>query len=475
MASSTNSSAVNVKASSCFRVFAKAQNLHFTRQTFVWYRLMFWTKKTSSPPPRWRRARSASSPSASRSSVFINATPSSNSSRSAASTFSRIGASVSSVSRTAMRRLPFPIDHCVSQGLELVAVQFAVETRPGAPSVVEVHLASLLESAGCGDAHEGAVQGAPGECVPDDRITLRGKEERQGRRPVAEVGAGDLAGLDRGARAVEDVVGDLEGDPEREPVLAGAPAEAARRLEQLPRLERAAFEVRLDRGRRVTRLRPLQRLAACEAERRVGEDLDGGCVARRAQLGEGAREEVVAGRAGCGWAVHRPRGRLATAEVGAVDQVVVDERRHVHELDGDPRRERRRPSRRRGEEDERRTQPFTAGPERLVAHRRHEAGMGRDGACQPFLERVEVVVEPRHRTDVLEACGHAAPASPPWRATIPPAKSRNSTPSKPQRPSRSARSSGPGKRRTLAGRYVYAAPPGRRRPSSGTTRSNQSL
>ena len=34
--SSTSSSVVSVYACSCFRVAANAQNLHFTRQTFVW-------------------------------------------------------------------------------------------------------------------------------------------------------------------------------------------------------------------------------------------------------------------------------------------------------------------------------------------------------------------------------------------------------------------------------------------------------
>ncbi len=43
-ASSTSSSAVYVYAPSCFCVTAKAQNLHFTRQTFDWFRYRFWTK-----------------------------------------------------------------------------------------------------------------------------------------------------------------------------------------------------------------------------------------------------------------------------------------------------------------------------------------------------------------------------------------------------------------------------------------------
>ena len=37
-ASSTSSSAEIVYARSCFWVAAKAQNLHFTRQTFVWFK-----------------------------------------------------------------------------------------------------------------------------------------------------------------------------------------------------------------------------------------------------------------------------------------------------------------------------------------------------------------------------------------------------------------------------------------------------
>jgi hypothetical protein len=90
--------------------------------------------------------------------------------------------------------------------------------------------------------------------------------------PVAQVGAGDLAGLDRLACAVEDVVGDLERDAERQAEFARPAAEPARGLEQLPRLQGAALQVRLDRRVRVMRLRPLHRLAAREAERRVRED-----------------------------------------------------------------------------------------------------------------------------------------------------------------------------------------------------------
>ena len=62
--------------------------------------------------------------------------------------------------------------------------------------------------------------------------------------------------------------------PRRQAVLAASAAEQARRLEQLPGLERAPLEVVLDRRVRVVALAPLHRLAARERERRVGEHGD---------------------------------------------------------------------------------------------------------------------------------------------------------------------------------------------------------
>ena len=97
---------------------------------------------------------------------------------------------------------------------------------------------------------ERALQRAARERRPDDLVLARGKQQRERRSSLAEVGAGDLPGLDRVARAVEDVVGDLEGDPELEPEAAerAAGAERAGCLEELPGLESAALEVRVDSG-----------------------------------------------------------------------------------------------------------------------------------------------------------------------------------------------------------------------------------
>src|SRR5205085_7129643 len=133
-----------------------------------------------------------------------------------------------------------------------------------------------VEGSGLGDADQRPVERPAGERAPDGLVLARGQDQRQRRRALAQVGAGDLAGLDRLAGAVEDVVRDLEGDAQREPELAeaavAAAPEQAPRLEELPRLQRAALEVALDARFGVARLRPLQRLAPRERERRAREE-----------------------------------------------------------------------------------------------------------------------------------------------------------------------------------------------------------
>src|SRR5215210_7100932 len=110
-----------------------------------------------------------------------------------------------------------PVDDCVRERLELLPVEAAVEARPRPLSVVERHLMGPLEGAGGGDAHERALHRTAGERRAHDPVLPRRQQQRQRRRPLAEVGTRDLPGLDRVTGAVEDVVGDLEGDPEVEP------------------------------------------------------------------------------------------------------------------------------------------------------------------------------------------------------------------------------------------------------------------
>ena len=82
---------------------------------------------------------------------------------------------------------------------------------------------------------------------------------------------GNLASLDRLARAVENVVGDLERDAEQSPVLAVAAPEHARGSEELSRLQRAPLEVGVDGHVRIVLLLPLHRLPARKTECRLRE------------------------------------------------------------------------------------------------------------------------------------------------------------------------------------------------------------
>ena len=168
-------------------------------------------------------------------------------------------------------------------------------------------------------------------------------------------------------------------------------------------------------------LAALERLAAGQPQRRVGERRDRLRVAGRRQLCEGAREEVVAGRLGRGGPELLPRGGAAAAELGAVDQVVVEQRRHVDELDGDAGGDVRLLPGRGREEDEQRPQPLAAGRERALARRRDDAGIGGDRLAQARLELLEVRVEPGRLADLGERVHAAAPV---WSATIEPASSR---------------------------------------------------
>jgi hypothetical protein len=122
----------------------------------------------------------------------------------------------------------------------------------------------------------------------------------------------------------------------------------------------------------------------------------------------------------------------------------------MDELDRDTAGERRIPPAR-GEEDEERSQPLPSGGERLDPDAADEAGRGAGDGLEPGLQLREVGCEPRGLADRGERVQRATPV---WSATIPPPRRRNPTSAKPASPRRRASSSGPGKRRTDAGRYV---------------------
>ena len=121
-----------------------------------------------------------------------------------------------------------PFDDHVCQRFELLAVQLTVQAGARAPSIRMRDLATLLECARRGDAKQDAVDHRPAREHLSNRIVApRREQQRQRRRALSKIGAADLSSLERDARAVEDVVRDLERDSECQPKGAGAVRKAA--------------------------------------------------------------------------------------------------------------------------------------------------------------------------------------------------------------------------------------------------------
>ena len=191
-----------------------------------------------------------------------------------------------------------------------------------------------------------------------------------------------LAGaLDR-AGHVEHVVEHLEGQADAPGERAERVGERARAcdghersepaggLEQRRGLQLAAPQVALDRDVRGVGVLALQQLALGQRRAGVRERAQLRVVAVARELGERAREQQVAG----GDRELAPGGRgdrrVPAPQLGAVDQVVVHERRRVHELDRHGRAHQallalvgvRRAARRLGgEHDQQRAQALAAG------------------------------------------------------------------------------------------------------------------
>src|SRR5262245_1038008 len=106
------------------------------------------------------------------------------------------------------------------QRLQGAAVRLAVErsTRPGC--IVEGELSRLVQRAGRGHALERIGDVFAGKRLGDRVVSPRGEDERKGRGTVAQVDSLHLPGRVEVPAAVEDVVGDLEGNAEREAEVA---------------------------------------------------------------------------------------------------------------------------------------------------------------------------------------------------------------------------------------------------------------
>ncbi len=251
----------------------------------------------------------------------------------------------------------------------------------------------------------GGVQSAQ-VCRPDRGVLGRGEDQRQGDRAVEQVGAAGLAGALGRAGDVEHVVEELKGEADlgaesaQRLAVASHPAGA---LEQLRGLEAAAFEVALFGDLRVEGVLALGKLAASQRRRGFRQQRDRTAVAVFGEEGKGAREEQVTGgdcaiatRDGCD-------RRLPAAQRRGVEDVVVDEGRHVDQLDRGRRPHRLLSTARAGaEQDQQRPQSLAAGGQRG----------GKVGARAARRDRGSVLAaDPRPHP--------AAPAASGWRRRAP--------------------------------------------------------
>jgi hypothetical protein len=175
----------------------------------------------------------------------------------------------------------------------------------------------------------------------------------------------------------------------------------------------------------------LHRLAARDREAGTRQDLDALEIARVGQLGHRAGEQVVAARLRRPRAVLVPRRRAPATKLGAVDQIVVDQRGHVGELDRDSRAQRELAIAR-GEVDEERSQALAARPDRVPPDRRDEPRMALHRRLEALLELVQVgrgLVEDglsTHGALAIEPCGSEplGGVRATCSATVPPPSSR---------------------------------------------------
>ena len=220
-------------------------------------------------------------------------------------------------------------------------MQLTVEARPGSCSVVQCHLARALERAGAA-TRTSAPSRAHRRARPE-RPHPAGRQGQRQRRRASRRSACDLSGLDRHPSS--------RGRRRRSGTRRRARCRTRRnRLEpeaasKSAPVFSAALDVRGDGGRGVIRLRALQaspRASASVASARPVRPPH----PRSRELRECARREIVAG--GARHPRRTPTTRQPCRGGNALGRwVVVHERRHVHELDGDRRRATAPPGRRR--------------------------------------------------------------------------------------------------------------------------------
>ena len=326
------------------------------------------------------------------------------------------------------------------------------------------------------------------------RIALAREDQRQRDRAVEQVGAAVLAGALGRARDVEHVVEQLEGEPDPAAEVARAAvrvaaalerAQPARGLEQPRGLEVAARAGSARAGRSTSQASArCSSSPAASAERRVGEHahLVGAAVARPARRtrartagrrwrsrSRGRRwPRPSAARAAARRRRARRRGRASPS--GSSSTATAARSTPVVAGAGSPA----------GEEHEQRPQPLAAGGDRRAGVLGEHRAVRRPRAPRAAPRAASIsagTCAPPASTTAATASAAAISATVPDVQGDDPARGEDPADVAQPGGGHAPRPAppGPGKRLHRA-RQVACRPPGRRRarPSSGTTRSNQS-
>ena len=238
------------------------------------------------------------------------------------------------------------------------------------------------------------------------RVGLAGEQDRQGELALVQIVADRFSRGRLVDRAVEHVVGDLEGAAERAPVaLQGAGERGADRASHsgTPGDERSRLpiddpKIVLDRGVGIARPLELGDLPFGHLRDRGGERLDHRERAGERDGLERAREAEVADQHDQAVAEHHARGRPPAPHPPVVDDVVVIQGRGVDELGGAADRDAvldRRVGRARGQHRDERSQPLAARPEQVRADLGDRAHGALEALAEPRLDGAQLVVDER--------------------------------------------------------------------------------
>ena len=272
--------------------------------------------------------------------------------------------------------------HGVGDRVELLARLDAVEAGARLLGVVAGDLARLLDRAGRGDARAALRRAgrrpARARTTSSSRAASRsGSVGIPSRRSVPAIFPVSTVWPAQ-SRQSSVIWNAMPSARPNAPSSARPAAEQAGGLEELRGLERAALEVLLDGRVGAAPLAALERLARGRARVRSRRGCRPRGVAGRGELGERAREEVVARRPA------RPRARRPTRPT--LGRAAAPRRRSGRRGRGSPcgRARPRRPpqaadraSGRRRQEDEQRPQPLAARGERLGSDLGDEPRLGR--------------------------------------------------------------------------------------------------